>query len=145
MQEPERAGPPDPDVLARFTNRRVEAVDERDGGVQARGRGGVDEALRPGDVYRQRLLADHVLAGRERRLGEREMQVVGRADVNDVDPRVAGELVGRVEGPRRPELVRGGGGRFARRGGHAGELGARQRERAGMDSSDESRSCDPGL
>ena len=43
----------------------------------------------PGGVERQRLLADHVLAGRQRGLGEREVQVVRRADVDDVDAGLA--------------------------------------------------------
>ena len=39
----------------------------------------------PRGVERERLLADDVLAGGERRLGERRVQVVRRADVDDVD------------------------------------------------------------
>ena len=73
------------DPLARLANGRVVAVDERNRGLEARSRRGLDELPRAGGVERQGLLADDVLAGGQRRLGKREMEVVRRADVDDVD------------------------------------------------------------
>ena len=52
----------------------------------------------------QRLLADDVLACRQGCLGEGNVQVVRRADVHDVDVRVAHQVLGGVESPIRVEL-----------------------------------------
>jgi len=79
-----------PDVPAahpspRVAHRGIEAVHERHGGDDgSRGRQG-GEAPRGVHARRQRLLADHMLAGRHRALGQRRVQVVRRADVDDID------------------------------------------------------------
>ncbi len=62
-------------------------------------------------VERERLLADHVLAGLERGRGERDVQVVRRADVDDVD--VVG--VDQLLAPRRTRARRRAAARRARR------------------------------
>ena len=97
----------------------------------------LDELLRAGCVGRQGLLADDVLAGSQRRLGEREMEVVGRADVDDVDGLVGDQLVGRGVGAVCGQLGRGRGRGVRRRGGDAGELGAGESQGTRMDSPDE--------
>src|SRR6266511_720065 len=53
------------------------------------------QLLRTGDVERERLLADDVLPGAQRRAGERDMQVVRGADVHDlrVGARHEGEIL----------------------------------------------------
>jgi hypothetical protein len=71
--------------------------------VEPRVRRSLDELLRAGDIERQRLLADHVLPSRQRGLGERQVEMVRRADVHHVDVRIAHELLGRVEGSIRLE------------------------------------------
>ena len=74
-------------------------------------------AARAPRVERQRLLADDVLAGGERGCGERHVQVVGRADVDDVDVRVGDERLGRRRTPARrraaPRPPRRSGGEAA--------------------------------
>jgi hypothetical protein len=58
-----------------------------------------------------------VLARGQRRFGQREVKVVGRADVDDVDIRIPHQLLGRLEGSIGPELCRRRLGAFRRRGG----------------------------
>ena len=72
------------DACTRLADHRVVAVDEGDGGNQS-GRGS-QRRERPCIVQRrrQRFLADHVLAGFQRGLRHRAVQVVGRADVHDL-------------------------------------------------------------
>ena len=111
VQQAHRAGLPARDALARLAHRRVVPVDERNRRLESRVGRGVDEPLRARGVERQRLLADHVFACGQRSLGEREVKMVRRADVDDVDVRVAHHLLGRVESPIRAErLGRGLGG-----------------------------------
>ena len=85
VHEPHRASLPAAHALARLADRRVVAVHERDAS-RTRPLAAASSVSRcaPADVDRQRLLADHVLAGRQRRLGERQVKVVRRADVHDV-------------------------------------------------------------
>jgi hypothetical protein len=125
VQQVERAGLAAADALPRFANGRVVAIDERYACKQTGARRGVHESFRSRDV-RQRLLAHDVLAGCEGSLGEWVVKVVGRADVHDVDVRIANQLLGRVERARRAELLRRRGGGVRGRGRDAGELDACQ-------------------
>jgi hypothetical protein len=104
VQQMDRAGPSCSHALARLADGRIEAVDERDARVEARLRRELGEPLGAGEVGGERLLAHDVLARLERRLGERQVEVVGGADVDDVDVGVADELLGRVERARGAEL-----------------------------------------
>ena len=65
--------------------------------------GRVVEALGAVAVECDRLLADHVLAGRQGSGGERDVQVVGRADVDDVHVGRRDQLLGGLERPVRPQ------------------------------------------
>ncbi len=112
MEKANRPGLPASDALAGLADRRVVAVDERNAGEQSRFGGEVQEVSRAARVGCQRLLADDVLACRQRCLGERNVQVVRRADVHDVDVRVAHEVLGGVESAIRVELGRRSLGRF---------------------------------
>jgi hypothetical protein len=145
VHEPHGAELAGRDARPRLEDDRVVAVDERDGGDSVRALRRLEQALGLGRRRRERLLADDVLAGLERRLGERRVQVVGRADVDDVDALGDGELLGRGEGalgvkPRR-RLARP-----LRRGRRdAGELGPGQARGARVDGADEAgRSGDRG-
>ena len=95
VQQMDRSGPTASNALARFADGRVVAVDERHARMEPRPGCDVREALRPASSVGQRLLADHVLAGFERGLGERQMEVVRGADVDDV------RSPGRAPSPRR--------------------------------------------
>ena len=64
-----------------------------------RRRGELGQPLGPGDVERQRLLADDVLAGGQRRLGERQVKMVRRAHVHDIHVGRFDERLARVECP----------------------------------------------
>ena len=61
----------------------------------------------PGAVERHRLLAHDVLAGGQRLERQRLVQVVGRADVDDVDAVGLDQLLARGEGPLGPQLLGG--------------------------------------
>ena len=142
MQQVQRTGGAAADALARLAQGRVVAVGKRHGGDAAGGGRGVEEPARAGDVERERLLADDVLAGRQRGLGERQVQVVGRADVDDVDVVGAHELLGR--GERAPDAELGGGllGAGGRGGGDADDVGAREARGADVDGADEAGAGD---
>ena len=144
VQQVERPGPPAADALARL--RTVGSTGRRTARWPAgRCRPRLGQPLRSGGVDRQRLLADHVLPRRQGCLGERQVEVVRRADVDDVDVQVLDQLFGRVEGPPRPELLGRGGRGLPRRGGHSYELGACQPYGARMNLPDEPGACDRGL
>ncbi len=142
VQQAQRTGLPARDALARLTHRRVVAVDERHGRVAPRLRRDVDEPLRAGGVECQRLLADHVLPLRQRGLGERQVKVVRRADVDNVDVRIADELFGRREVPLSAELGRRRASRLRRRGGDADQPCSRESSRPCVHLADEPGSCD---
>ena len=78
----------------RLADHRVEAVDERHRGDRARPVGGSHQRGRRRRVGGQRLLAHHVLPGLEGGQGQRTMQVVGGADVDDVDVGGGRQLLG---------------------------------------------------
>ena len=143
MDQPHRAGGALADARPRLAHGRVVAIDERHGGLPVGGVRCVDQFLRLARVHGERLLADHVLARGEGGLGERRVQVIRRADVNDVDvvgfdQRLAG-LEAALGAERRCGLRRA----FRRRGGHADQAPARQLGRASVHRSDEPRSHDP--
>ena len=84
--EPDVAEPAVGDELADVLVERVEADVEVDRVDEAAPRGQPRRARATlGRGHRQRLLADDVLAGGEDRLRLREVEVVGRGDVDDVD------------------------------------------------------------
>ena len=101
MDQPDRARDPGANALARLAHRRVVAVDERHGGDAPGADRGLDHLLGAAIVDRQRLLADDVLARRQRGFGERQVQVIGGADVDDVDIRRLDQLLRGREGAFR--------------------------------------------
>ena len=137
VEEAHRAGLTARDPLAGLAHRRVVAVDEGHRCVVSRLGRRVDEPLRAGHVERQRLLADHVLSRRERCLGERQVEMVRRADVHDVHVWIANELLGGVKCSIRAERGGSSPGRLRRRGGHTRQMGAGEKRRASVDSPDE--------
>ncbi len=141
VQQAKRTGLPARDALARLAHRRVVAVDERHGRLPSRLRRDVDEPLRSGGVERERLLADHVLPRCQRSLGERQVKVVRRADVDDVDVRIADQLFGRCEVPLGAELGGRRLSRLRRRGGDADQPCSRESSRPGVHLADEPGSC----
>ena len=66
-----------------------------------------------GQGHRQRLLAQHVLAGRGRRQRLREVQLVGGADVDDLDRRIGQQRLDAVVAARRCHSRRRRPGRAA--------------------------------
>jgi hypothetical protein len=74
------------------------------------------------EVIRDRLLAEHVLAGLERRPRELEMCMAGRADIDHVDVVAREQVTGFGDGDRDIELA----GRLS----GAIDLGVRNREEA---------------
>ena len=93
-----------------------------------------DHLLGVGGVERERLLAEHVLAGLEAEPGVVEVEGVRRRDVDDVDVRVGDQLlVGAVRRARAPcSLARRPGALSSRRRADGREPGAgHQREVAG--------------
>src|SRR5262245_59376235 len=93
------------DARPRLAHQRIEAVCEGDDGHDPGGVGGPDQVGRLVAVDGQGLLADDVLAGGQGRLGERRVQVVGRADVADVDLGGGHCRLGAGEGPVGPECL----------------------------------------
>ena len=144
MDEVDRAGGAAGEPRARLAHHRVEAVDERDRGHDAGARGELDELGCRRRGGGERLLADHVLAGFDRAPRQVGMQVVGRADVDDVDGRIDRERLGAVE--HAGDVERRGG--RARAGGvsprDAGDLGAGPPRSADVDRTDEADSGDRG-
>ena len=96
------------DAVARLVDRRVVAVDERHRGDARRGGGEVGEPLRALGVDGERLLADTCLPAAQRPPRQVLVEVVRRADVDDVDVRVRDERLGAVVGPLGAEPRRGG-------------------------------------
>jgi hypothetical protein len=70
---------------SRLANRRVVAVNERHGGHEACGAGELGQLDRSSGVQGNGLLTDDVLAGLQGRARQRQVKVVGSADVDDVD------------------------------------------------------------
>ena len=99
VHEPHSASLPTVHAHTRFSHDWVVAVDERDG-RDAVGRGRqLGQPLRAGRVDGQRFLADDVLSGRQRGLGDGQVQVIRRADVHDVDVGCLGERFRALERP----------------------------------------------
>ena len=80
---------------------------------------------RPGEVDGERLLAHDVLAGGQRGLDQRAVQVVGRADVDDVDLVGRDELGGVVEAALGAEAGDGALGALGRGRHDTDDAGAR--------------------
>jgi hypothetical protein len=78
-----------------------------------------------------------VLAGLQRRLRERRVQTVRRADVDDVDAIGGRELLGRSEGALDAQALRGLARALGRRRRDADDLGPGQARRARVDGADE--------
>src|SRR3954464_4329028 len=139
MDQPDRPGDARADALARLAHRGGVAVDERKRSGEGGGRRRVDHLLRPAVVDRQRLLADDVLAGGQRGLGERKVQMIGRADVHDVDVRSFDKLLRRVERALRSERRGGEYAPFRRGCGDADQACTRETRGPSVDSTDEPR------
>ena len=78
---PTRRSDPLPDVLVEWIEANVEIHRVDSPGLPSLG----DEPARFGGVQGQRLLAHHVLARRQDCRGLRDVEVVGRGDMNNVD------------------------------------------------------------
>ena len=90
------------DIVGVLVERVVADVEV--GRVDQTGRGGrLDQLARLRRRHRQRLLAHDVAARREDRQGLRQVQVVRRGDVDDLDARVVEQVVERVVGARDAE------------------------------------------
>ena len=110
------------------------------GGVDQAGRGGEgDQLARLRRRHRQRLLADDVAAGGEDGLRLRQVEVVGRGDVDRVDRRVVEERLER--GVRARDAERLGPGRATFRGAaeHAADPDADAAQGFDVDRADEAR------
>ena len=121
---------------------RVEPDVEVDG-VDEAGRGGqLDKAggLRRG--HRQRLLADDVPPGCEDLAGLRDVEVVRRGDVDDVDGRVREHLVQRLVGVRDAERLGPGRATLRRAAEDAAHLDADPAQLLDVDGPDEPRADD---
>ena len=130
------------DALPRLADGGIEAVDERNRGLAVRRGGRGHQLLRSRGVHGERLLADHVLAGREGGRCERLVEVVGRADVHDVELRVLHQLLGGCRGALGAEGHRGGLGALGRGRGDRHDAGAGEAGGAGVDAADEAGSGD---
>jgi hypothetical protein len=114
----------------------VEAVHVRHGEDPAgRGGGRLDAGGALG-VEGERLLAHHVLAGLERGDGQRFVEVVGRADVHDVDVGRDGQGVGCI-GALGAQVVGRPPGGLGGGGGDGDQPGPRRPHGMGMDPTDE--------
>ncbi len=85
---------------------------EPDLGLDARGSSGAGQSEGLSRVPRDRLLAQHVLAGCDRRHAEIEVRVGRRADVDHLHLGSANSAAGRVIDATDAELLRHGGGSF---------------------------------
>ena len=137
VKESDGSGRAAPDALPRLPQGRVVAVDEGHEPGRARAPGRAHQRRSALGVDRERLLADDALPRRQSRLGERGVQVVRDADVDDVDGVGSDELLGTVERPLGAQL----GGRIGRprprRRRHADQPSAGAQGRPGVDAADE--------
>ena len=136
---PRRAGA---HAVAGLAHRGVVAVDERDRGRGARRGGRLDQPRAPAASVRQRLLADDVLAGGQRGLGERLVEVVGGADVHHVDVGALDQRLRGLEGALGAERPCGLLGAGRRGGGDADDARPGQACGAGVDGADEAGAGD---
>ena len=141
VDEAHRPGVAAAHALARLADRGIEAIDERHRRDDVGRRGLAGQRLGARAVGGQGLLADDVAARGQRRRGQRAMQVVRRADVDDVDVAGLDHLLG-ARGPLGPQV----GGRLGRafrrrrRDGHDARAG--QPRGASMDRADHPRADD---
>jgi hypothetical protein len=142
VHEADRAGAPAAHTLARLAHHRVVAVHEGHERTAVGLAGQLGQPRGPGEVERQRLLADDMLAGQQRGLGEREVEVVGRAHVHDIDVGRLDQRLGRLERAVGTEPPGRGLGVLERRIGHADQPRSRQPRSAGMHRADEARAGD---
>jgi hypothetical protein len=114
---------------------------------------GIDEAARPGLVdqprglgrgHRERLLADDVLACGEDRRRLRDMEVVRRGDVDDVDRVVREDLVQAGIAVANVQGVGSGGGAFRRAAEDAAHVDPDAAELLDVDGPDEAGADDRG-
>ena len=127
----------------RLADRRVEAVDEGHGGLAARFGGGGGERFRLGRVEGKGLFADHVLVRGERRLGQRPVKMIRRADMDDVDVVHGDQLLGGACGALGAELAGGCPGAVRGRGRHRGQVRAGQQGGASVNATNEAAADDP--
>ncbi len=131
------------DPRAHLARHRVEPVHERHCTDGAGDAPCVDQRVGRRAVERQRLLADHVLAVRERGGGERRVQLVGHAQVHDVDLGIGDQRVGRCEGPVGTEAGSGLLAPIGGRGGDADEAGTGEARCTRVGGPDEPHPDDP--
>ena len=117
----------------------VDRVDEA-----ARARASLDEPGRLRGGHRQRLLADDVLAGGEDRRRLRDVEVVRRGDVDDVDGRVGEDLVEGGVGVADAQGVGPGGAALRGAAEDAADVDADPAELLDVDGPDESGADDGG-
>ena len=94
--------------------------------------------------HRERLLADDVPAGGEDRQRLRDVEVVGRRDVDDVDAGVGEEVVERRIARATPSAVGAAAPRSGRAAEHAADLDADPAQRLDVDGADEAGPDDGG-
>ena len=82
---PRRAERAARDEVLQVAHRRHEAIGEGRHVAHAGGLGGLVHLARLGDVHRNRLLAEHVLAGPDGGDGDVAMHMIGRRDDHGVD------------------------------------------------------------
>ena len=126
------------DLVGVLVERVVADVEVR--GVDQPGLGGEgDQLARLGRRHRQRLLADDVATGGEDGLRLREVEVVGRGDVDRVDRRVVEERLERVVRARDAERLGPGRATFRGAAEHATDPDADAAQGLDMDRADEAR------
>src|SRR5258708_6166373 len=107
VEDERRADEPAGHELAHVAHRWAEAEREADPRLQPFAPREIARALRIPKVVRDRLLAEDVLAGLERRPRELEMRVARRADVDEIDVAAPNQLH-RVGGRMRDVELAGG-------------------------------------
>ncbi len=132
------------DRLANVLVEGIEADVEVDGVDLARPLGLLDERRRLRCGHRQRLLADDVLAGGEDRRGLRDVEVVGRGDVDDAHGTVSEDLLERGVGVADAERIGPGRAALARASEDAADVDPDPAELLDVDGPDESRADDGG-
>ena len=143
VQQPQLAERAFADAGTGLAHRRVVPVDEGHGRDPVGGRGGEDQLVGAGDVERERLLADEVLARLERGTSQRQVEVVRCADVDDVDLLAGDQLLRGCESALGAELLACGRGALGRRGHRSDDPRAGEPGRASVDPADEPDADDP--
>jgi len=131
------------DQLTQRLDHRVVAISVAEGMDQSTLLGQPQEHLGVGERRAQRLLRDDVLAGIQRGPAQREMQHVGRTDVDDIDSVAGDQLLGAGKdlGHSEPRGVPFGD--LARSCRDPRDLDADPAQRVNVEPSDTARADDP--